>query len=94
MCPRPFLNGYRCRKRLNPLSTFPGSYQSCSRFDRTASRSVLGSMRDFSLGVRAMVSHWGWPVSLIDLDRELAETLCGPLDYELPIEVSRQLMLE
>ena len=27
MCPRPFLNGYRCRKRLNPLSTFPGSYQ-------------------------------------------------------------------
>ena len=26
MCPRPFLNGYRCRKRLNPLSTFPGSY--------------------------------------------------------------------
>ena len=27
MCPRPFLNGYRCRKRLKPLSTFPGSYQ-------------------------------------------------------------------
>ena len=24
MCPRPFLNGYRCRKRLNPLSLFPG----------------------------------------------------------------------
>ena len=30
MCPRPFLNGYRCRKRLNPLSTFPGSYH-CTR---------------------------------------------------------------
>ena len=26
MCPRPFLNGYHCRKRLKPLSTFPGSY--------------------------------------------------------------------
>ena len=26
MCPRPFLNGYRCRKRIKPLSTFPGSY--------------------------------------------------------------------
>ena len=26
MCPRPFLNAYRCRKRLKPLSTFPGSY--------------------------------------------------------------------
>ncbi len=66
----------------------------CARFDRTASRSVLGSMRDFALGVRAMVSHWGWPVSLIDFDREFAETPCGPLDYGLPIEVSRQLLLE
>ena len=31
MCPRPFLNGYRCRKRLKPLSTFPGSYQPGSK---------------------------------------------------------------
>ena len=27
MCPRPFLNGYRCKKRLKPLSTFPETYQ-------------------------------------------------------------------
>ena len=67
---------------------------SCARFDRTASRSVLGSMRDFSLGVRARVSHWGWPGSLSEFDRELAETPCGPLDYEFPIEVSRQLLLD
>jgi hypothetical protein len=63
------------------------------RFDKTASRSVLGSMDDF-----AIAADWFFrrPVSvayLDDLDWRLSETPCGPLDYQQPRERARELLL-
>ena len=68
MCPRPFLNSYRCRKRLNPLSTFPGSYHSgcvgiefsvsvSSQFARNMETELKQILDDLGLGERIRVER-------------------------------------
>ena len=62
------------------------------RFDRTLSRSVLGSMNDFAFTADAFFRHPGSDVYLGDLDWRLSETPCGPLGYAQPLERARELL--
>ena len=62
------------------------------RFDRTVSRSVLGSMNDFALTADQFFRRPGPEVYLEDLDWRLSETPCGPLGYAQPFERARDLL--
>ena len=59
---------------------------------RTQSRSVLGSMNDFAFAVNVYFRGDRESVSLVELDRWLAETPCKPLQFRTPGEVARELM--
>jgi len=61
-------------------------------FDRTLSRSVLGSMNDFAFTADAFFLRPGSEVYLEDLDWRLSETPCGPLGYAQPFERARELL--
>ena len=62
------------------------------RFDRTLSRSVLGSMNDFAFTADAFFRRPESDVYLEDLDWRLSETPCGPLGYAQPLERARELL--
>ena len=63
------------------------------RFAPTASRSVLASMTQFGLDVRARFALTDGPlVYLTDVDRELAETPCKPFGGGSPAAAVRVLM--
>ena len=57
----------------------------------TASRSVLGSMNDFSLAMQYRM-HGRADLPLVQLALELADTPCGPLKYEHPAAVARAML--
>ena len=58
---------------------------------RTASRSVLGSMRDLAISARWRL--WTEPhYTLMELAFDLAQTPCGPLDMRHPAEVATSLL--
>ena len=59
---------------------------------RTESRSVLGSMNDFTFSVDAYFHSERKTVVLMELDRWLAETPCKPLKYRSPAEAAADLM--
>ena len=61
------------------------------RFDRTTSRSVLGSMNDMALQADAYFRRPGGIVYLDQLDRHLAENICGALEYARPQEATLKL---
>ena len=63
------------------------------RFDRTVSRSILGSMNDFILSAYAFVGGAESDMYLDDLDARLNETPCKPLGYMSPTERARLAML-
>ena len=64
------------------------------RFDRTISRSVLGSMNDFADAADWFFRRPGGGVAYLeDLDWELSETPCGPLGYAQPRERAKELLL-
>jgi hypothetical protein len=55
------------------------------RIDRTASRSILGSMNDFAVSVDAEFRYRAVEVVyLSEVNLRLSETPCGPLGYETP----------
>lgn len=56
---------------------------------KTDSRSVLGSMNDFWGAAEA---HWT-PDSFLETSIWLGNTLCGPLRYNTPIEVTRSILV-
>ena len=63
------------------------------RFEPTASRSVLASMTQFGLDVRARFEFAEGPVVyLTEVDRELAETPCKPFGGGSPAAAVRALM--
>ena len=58
---------------------------------RTASRKVLGHMRDFALNIAAALEmHPG--MSLHALSGALSRIPCGPVQYTYPAEVARELL--
>ena len=60
---------------------------------RTANRSILGSMNDFTQNTKAyMQMHDDF--SLLDLELWLAETPCGPKEYRYPNELTIQLLTD
>ena len=61
------------------------------RFDRTLSRSVLGSMNDMALHADAYFRRPGDVLYLDDLDRYLSRNICGALNYKLPAEATMEL---
>ncbi len=61
------------------------------KIGRTASRVVLGSMNDFTVGVDAAL-HMHPTMSLEQLSLELADTPCGPLAYSHPAEQAKSLL--
>jgi hypothetical protein len=62
------------------------------RFAPTESRSVLGSMNDFRVAVDAYFRSGTRTVYLSELNRWLAHTPCGPLQYQLPEDVGPALV--
>jgi hypothetical protein len=60
------------------------------RFDRTASRSVVGTMNDFSFLMDWGRSREGAPHDLLRLAMDLNRTPVGPLKYERPDDVARR----
>ncbi len=63
------------------------------RFDKTKNRSVLGSMNDFAFHADAYFRGAESVAYLSELDRELAEIPAGPLDYQLPADRARELLV-
>jgi hypothetical protein len=62
-------------------------------YARTASRSVLGSMTEFT----SMLKYTSWDhpdQSLVDIMDWLGDTLCSPLGYQYPSEKARELLME
>jgi hypothetical protein len=53
---------------------------------KTNNRSVLGSMRDFTIGAKAHFEYGGKDVK--ETEKMLAETICGPLKNMYPKEVA------
>ena len=62
------------------------------RFAPTRSRSVLGSMNDFREAVHSYFRSGRDTVELSALNRWLAHTPCGPLQYRLPEDVGPALL--
>jgi hypothetical protein len=60
-------------------------------YTRATDRSVLGSMRDQAHLARYSLDD---SATLLDLALRLAETPCGPLDYESPDRVTPRLIRE
>ena len=63
------------------------------RFERTASRSVLGSMNDFALAADFCFRGPAPLVHLEEVARLLAETPCGPLGHARPRDRARDLLV-
>ena len=66
---------------LDHLSSF--------QYARATDRSVLGSMRDQALGARFQYDHTS---TLFELSHRLAQTPCGPRDYQSPARLAPALM--
>ncbi len=62
------------------------------RFDRTASRSVLGTMNDFIFLMDWERSREGTPHDLLRLAMDLNRTPVGPLKYERRDDVARRTL--
>jgi hypothetical protein len=62
-------------------------------FTTTASRSVLGTMNDYAIFIEAAFQH-EVGVGLHRLSLQLAETPVGPLGYDCPRDVVRQILRE
>lgn len=62
------------------------------RFARTNSRTVLGSMNEFSFMARLYIEDDDVNGDLAKLALRLAETPCSPLKYERPRDVARRLL--
>ncbi len=65
-----------------------------ARFARTNSRTVLGSMNEFSFMAPWYLNDPGLSGGLAELAFRLADTPCGPLDGERPRDVARRLLSE
>ena len=61
------------------------------KIGRTASRVVLGSMNDFTVGVDSALRMYP-TMSLEQLSLELADTPCSPLAYSHPAERAKSLL--
>ena len=64
------------------------------QFAKTASRSVLGSMNDFAWHYQSLAEEAKSKadLSLSYAELRLSEMPCGPLDYQSPAEVARELL--
>jgi len=60
------------------------------QYARATNRSVLGSMRDQAIGATYRFDDTSTP---FDLSRQLAETPCGPKDYQSPKSIAPRLIL-
>jgi hypothetical protein len=61
------------------------------RFDRTASRSVLGTMNDYIFLMQWSAAR-GTPLNCLGLAMDLNRTPAGPLKYERPDDVARRAL--
>lgn len=62
------------------------------RFDRTANRSVLGSMNEFRYSAEGYFQSGEAVVFLDNLDIQLSRTPCEPLSYDYPMDRARKLL--
>lgn len=67
---------------LDPMASF--------QYARATDRSVLGSMRDQANGARYSFDD---TTTAFDVSRRLAETPCGPRDYESPETLAPRLII-
>lgn len=61
------------------------------RFDRTTSRSVLGTMNDYVFLMKWKIAR-EVPSDLLELAMDLNHTPVGPLKYECPDDVARRAL--
>lgn len=62
-------------------------------YGKTASRSVLGTMNEFTLMLK-YTSRSHPDRSLVDMTDWLSDTLCSPLGYQFPSEKAEDLLRE
>ena len=60
-------------------------------FGRTRSRSLLGTMNDYFRQLPWLLSPRS-ELSWLDLSLRLSRTLCGPMQYKSPDQITRALM--
>jgi len=76
-------------QEMSPLTL--ASTRVLSETGTSVSRSVLGSMNDFTRMVKFSLQRREWP--LLDLSEQMCETPCGPLQMRSPKEVARELLV-
>ncbi|MGD8456179.1 MAG: hypothetical protein PVF83_07330 [Anaerolineales bacterium] len=64
------------------------------QFGKTASRSILGSMNDFTKIIQFMTQNATTKedLGLSNIELDLSQTPCKPIDYKAPIDVARELL--
>jgi hypothetical protein len=64
------------------------------QFGKTASRSVLGSMNDFAWHYQILAegAKSKADLSLSNAEIRLSQMPCGPIEYQFPAEVARELL--
>ena len=73
------------RQEISRMDTF--------YYGKTASRSVLGSMNDFTENLK-FTHHISEDRSLVDMMDRLGDMPCKPLDWKYPSEKARELLNE
>lgn len=64
------------------------------QFGKTASRSILGSMTDFTKMIQFMTQNATTEedLRLSNIELDLSQAPCKPIDYKAPIDVARELL--